>query len=91
MKFPERFHATWIMIKNAKAQRTQFANMPCSPFTDRHQMQELDKGVVTEKTHVHKTAAGCALPKALSRTRQQTRKTQMLTYRLSLSTSNQDF
>jgi hypothetical protein len=91
MKFPERFHATWIMIKNAKAQRTQFANMPWSPFTDRHQMQELDKGVVTEKTHVHKTAAGCALPKALSRTRQQTRKTQMLTYRLSLSTSNQDF
>jgi hypothetical protein len=54
-------------------------------------MQELDKGVVTEKTHVHKIAAWCALPKALNRTKQQTRKTQMLTYKLSLSTNNQDF
>jgi hypothetical protein len=79
------------MIKNAKTPRTQFTNMPCSPFTDRHQMQELDKGVVREKTHVHKIATRCALPKALSRTRQQTRKTQMLTCRLSLSTNNQDF
>jgi hypothetical protein len=79
------------MIKNAKAPKTQFANMPCSLFTDRHQMQELDKGVVIEKTHVHKIAARCALPKALSKTIQQTRKTQMLTYILSFSTSNQDF
>jgi hypothetical protein len=54
-------------------------------------MQELDKGVVKEKTHVHKITTWCALPKALSKTRQQTRKTQMLTYRLFFSTNNQDF
>ncbi len=41
-------------------------------------MQELDKGVVIEKTHVHKIVAGFAFPKVLGKTRQQTRKTQML-------------
>jgi hypothetical protein len=79
------------MIKNVKAPRTQFANMPCSPITNGHQKQELDKGVVIEKTHVHKIGAGCAFPKALGKTKEQTRKTQMLTYMLSLSTSNQEF